>query len=80
LSIYSDTLIARKFDVDTAQKVSEDANLIISEGGVLTDKGMQMIKDFDKDLVKKNLNPGTTADLTASSIMVALLEVYKDKF
>ena len=80
LSIYSDTLIARKFDIETAQKVSEDASLIISEGGVLTDEGMEMLKDFDKDLVEKNLNPGTTADLTASSIMVALLDEYNDKF
>ena len=80
LSIYSDTLIARKFDVETAQKVSDDARLIIAEGGILTDKGTDMINEFDKDLVKKNLNPGTTADLTASSVMVALLDEYMDKF
>jgi triphosphoribosyl-dephospho-CoA synthase len=80
LSIYSDTLIARKYDVETAQKVSEDANLIISEGGILSDKGIGMVNKFDKDLVDKNLNPGTTADLTASSVMVALLDEYKDKF
>ena len=80
LSIYSDTLIARKFDVETAQKVSEDARLIIAEGGILTDKGTDMINEFDKELVKKNLNPGTTADLTASSVMVALLDEYMDKF
>ncbi len=80
LSIYSDTLIARKYDVETAQKVSEDAKLIIAEGGILTDKGKQMINEFDKSLIKKNLNPGTTADLTASSVMVALLDEYNDKF
>ena len=80
LSIYSDTLIARKFDVETAQKVSEDARLIIAEGGILTYKGTDMINEFDKELVKKNLNPGTTADLTASSVMVALLDEYMDKF
>jgi triphosphoribosyl-dephospho-CoA synthase len=80
LSIYPDTLIARKYDIETAQKVSEDARLIISEGGILTDNGIDMINDFDKDLVKKNLNPGTTADLTASSVMVALLDEYNNKF
>ena len=67
-------------DVETAQKVSDDARLIIAEGGILTDKGTDMINEFDKDLVKKNLNPGTTADLTASSVMVALLDEYMDKF
>ena len=80
LSIYPDTLIARKYDIETDQKVSEDARLIIAEGGILTDKGVDMINDFDKDLVKKSLNPGTTADLTASSVMVALLDEYNDKF
>ena len=80
LSIYSDTLIARKFNVETAQKVSDDARLIIAEGGILTDKGTDMINEFDKDLVKKNLNPGTTADLTASSVMVALLDEYMDRY
>ena len=80
LSIYPDTLIARKYGVETAQEISVDASLIIKEGGVLTDRGMDMLIDFDNDLVKKNLNPGTTADLTASSIMVALLDDYKSNF
>ena len=80
LAIYSDTLIARKYGVDIAQKVTEDANLIIAEGGILTDKGFDMVNEFDKELVDKNLNPGTTADLTASSIMVALLDEYGDNF
>lgn len=80
LSIYPDTLIARKYGVETAQEVSVDASLIVKEGGVLTDRGMDMLIDFDNDLVKKNLNPGTTADLTASSVMVALLDDYKANF
>ncbi len=80
LSIYPDTLISRKYDVETAQKVSDDARLIIAEGGILSNKGVQMIDKFDKDLTKKNLNPGTTADLTASSVMVALLDEYNNKF
>lgn len=80
LSIYPDTLIARKYGLDTAQEVSVDASLIIKEGGALTDKGMDMLVDFDEDLVQKNLNPGTTADLTASSVMVAILDEYRAKF
>ena len=64
LSIYPDTLIARKYDVETAQKVSEDARLIIAKGGILADNGIELINQFNKDLVKKNLNPGTTAIIT----------------
>jgi triphosphoribosyl-dephospho-CoA synthase len=80
LSIYPDTLIARKYGLETAQEVSVDASLIIKEGGVLTEKGMDMLNNFDQDLIEKNLNPGTTADLTASSVMVALLDEYKENF
>ena len=80
LSIYPDTLIARKYGLETAQEVSVDASLIIKEGGSLTERGMNMLIDFDEDLVEKNLNPGTTADLTASSVMVAILDEYKAKF
>lgn len=80
LSLYPDTLIARKYGVETAQEVSAEASSIIAEGGILTDKGKELIDAYDKDLVKKDFNPGTTADLTASSVMVALLNEFKDKF
>lgn len=80
LSIYPDTLIARKYGVETAQEVSAEASSIIAEGGILTDKGKELIDAYDKDLIKKEFNPGTTADLTASSVMVALIDEYKDNF
>ena len=80
LSIYPDTLIARKYGLDTAQEVSVDASLILKDGGILTERGSDMLKDFNQDLVEKNLNPGTTADLTASSVMVALLDEYRANF
>ncbi|MDD3984988.1 MAG: triphosphoribosyl-dephospho-CoA synthase [Methanobacterium sp.] len=80
LSIYSDTLISRKYGREIAEKVSEDANIIVAEGGILTDKGKDLLYKFELDLVEKKLNPGTTADLTASSVMVALLDEYKDNF
>jgi triphosphoribosyl-dephospho-CoA synthase len=80
LSIYPDTLIARKYGLETAQEVSVDANLIIAEGGILSDTGKDMIDSFDRELINKKLNPGTTADLTASSVMVALIDEYKDNF
>jgi len=80
LSIYSDTLISRKYGLEVAEKVSEDADRIVAEGGILTDKGKDLLYKFEVDLIEKNLNPGTTADLTASSVMVALIDEYKDNF
>jgi len=41
-------------------------------------KGISMVEKFDQELISNGLNPGTTADFTASSIMVAFLEGYND--
>ena len=50
----------------------------MDEGGILTQEGRYKLDQFDDELVKKGLNPGTTADLTASSIMAAYLADYKE--
>lgn len=76
LSEYPDTLISRKYDEEAAKKVSNDAKVILEEGGALTDNGSSMLKEFDKKLLKNKLNPGTTADLTASSIMAVFLDEF----
>lgn len=67
LSKIPDTLIARKNGIETAEKVSEDARAVLG--------GKMSIHDFDASLRSPDnrLNPGATADLVASSLMIALL-------
>lgn len=67
LSKIPDTLIARKNGMDVARKVSADARAVL--GGRLD------IAEFDASLRGEGnrLNPGTTADLVASSLMIALV-------
>ena len=60
-------------------EVLNDAKNILNTGGILNEEGYKLLKNFDQTLISKKLNPGTTADLTASSIMVALLEEYTIK-
>jgi triphosphoribosyl-dephospho-CoA synthase len=48
----------------------------MKKGGVLTDKSGAL--ENLTNLIKNGLNPGTTADFTASSIMVAYLNSYND--
>jgi triphosphoribosyl-dephospho-CoA synthase len=79
LSEFPDTLISRKYGADMAMEVLNDAKYIIDMGGILNDEGYNLLEDFDKNLISKKLNPGTTADLTASSIMVAFLEEFTIK-
>ena len=76
LSQYPDTLIERKYGVAKAQEVSSTAKSILDEGGILTQEGRDKLYQFDLELVRRGLNPGTTADLTASSIMAAYLADY----
>ena len=75
LSKNPDSLIQRKAGREKAVEVSERAAEILKEGGLLGERGKAMCWAFDEELhrYKGKLNPGTTADLTASSIFVALL-------
>lgn len=74
LSENPDTLISRKYGTSVSEGVSEDAKIILDMGGILTEEGRLQLVNFDQDLLHKKYNPGTTADLTASSLMIALLE------
>lgn len=69
-----DTLISRKYGMDTARIISADADSILQNGGILNSQGELLIRQFDKQLLKNRFNPGTTADITAASIMVAYLD------
>ncbi len=78
LSEVPDTLISRKYGEEKARQVSEDAKAILEEGGILTINGQSLVDEFDKKLIENDLNPGTTADFTASSIMIAYLDGYSN--
>ncbi len=70
LSRVPDSLIAGKNDPEVAEKISLEARGIL-EGGL----DVSRVQVFDEMLRSKGnkLNPGTTADLVASSLMIALL-------
>ena len=74
LSKYPDTFVQRVHGKEIAENVSKKARAIIKKGGMLTRAGKTLITKFDEELREKNINPGTTADLTASSLMLAILD------
>jgi triphosphoribosyl-dephospho-CoA synthase len=71
LSKVPDTLIARKNTTDIAIEVSNEARSVLEKG-----LNPKEVATFDSKLRShgNKYNPGTTADLTASSIMVAFLD------
>jgi triphosphoribosyl-dephospho-CoA synthase len=74
LAFTPDTLISRKYGENVALTVSKKARKIIEETEITSNKRLEALKDFDKYLRNNNFNPGTTADFTAASIFLGLLE------
>lgn len=67
LSSYPDSLVLRRFGENKALEVMKKAKKL--KGAPLDD-----LREWDSDLYKQGVNPGTTADLVASSLFVALLK------
>jgi len=82
LSEVPDTLIARKKGIEAARTVSRMATEVLAKGGIHTHDGRQAIAAMDRALrdEKHALNPGTTADLTAAALFLAMFarELEKD--
>jgi triphosphoribosyl-dephospho-CoA synthase len=77
LATTPDTLIGRKRSAAAAQAVSDEADRVLEAGGVFTVAGRQAMAALDARLRAapgNSLNPGTTADLMAATLFVALLE------
>ena len=76
LSEVPDTLISRKYGKEQAEKFSENAKTLLGEY-----EEEYFEKDliyFDNYLFENGFNPGTTADLTAASIMLSYLKEEMD--
>jgi len=89
MSRHPDTFIARKIgvqetpEIEKAVKIGlkktawivETADRIVKMGGLRTDEGTRAVREFDEKLQAGGgqLNPGTSADLTAGSLMIYLL-------
>ena len=82
LAALPDTLIARKVGWERAWEVSRRAAEVLAAGGVATAGGRRVLAAFDSFLRREGnkLNPGTTADLTAASLLVYFLEEGYDGF
>jgi len=61
--------------MNTAQEISDRATQVLKLGGLSTVEGKNAAIKFDDELKQAgtDMNPGTTADLTASSLLTALL-------
>ena len=76
LAASPDTHVARRGGPELAADISQRAADVLRAGGVRSDEGRKALGYFDHSLRDpRNIgNPGTTADLTAAAIFVALLQ------
>jgi len=79
LSQVPDTLVARKLGIGKAREVSLMAKRVLKAGGMKTSRGRKEAERMDKSLQRADhrCNPGTTADLTASTLSILLLSGYR---
>ncbi|UCE16336.1 MAG: triphosphoribosyl-dephospho-CoA synthase [Candidatus Bathyarchaeota archaeon] len=79
LSEVPDTLIARKVGLTKAKEVSAQAKQVLKAGGLATSSGRHSLWKLDEKLKDPlhQLNPGTTADITAAVLAISILNGYK---
>ena len=72
----ADTFIETKFDKHTAEEVSAQARRItykLEDSGYNIENILPEICNFDEDLLARNINPGSTADIIIGGLFIALL-------
>lgn len=71
-----DTLITREYGDKIAKKVSNKAKSILENSEIGSTDRLNQLKEFDVFLRNNKYNPGTTADFTAASLFVGLVDKY----
>jgi len=79
LSEVPDSLIERKSGRKAALEVSRMASEVLKRGGLADSEGKKAVLEMDETLHRAggDLNPGTTADLTAASLYLLLFEGWR---
>ncbi|MDB5408529.1 MAG: triphosphoribosyl-dephospho-CoA protein [Rhodospirillales bacterium] len=74
LVAFPDSHIARKFGLDVARSVEREASDLRLTLPDDPTAAFPVLLEFDRDLKRRGLNPGTSADLTVASLLAAEAE------
>jgi|Deesub1362A_J573_1020465.scaffolds.fasta_scaffold00076_111 triphosphoribosyl-dephospho-CoA synthase len=74
LSEVPDALVISKYGKDVGFEVQNLARKILERSNNDPDADMKRFSELDRKLLERRINPGTIADLTISSLYLALLE------
>ncbi|MGI6575200.1 MAG: triphosphoribosyl-dephospho-CoA synthase [bacterium] len=68
-----DTNIVGRHSLDMLHAVHEASRSIIAQGGMLSKKGREMVRQLDADFTRQRISPGGSADLAAATFFVFFL-------
>lgn len=71
-----DTTILNRHNLQVLSSVQQQAAGILGCGGMMTDKGRQLIGEWDEALIQKNISPGGAADLLAAAYYFYCIKNY----
>jgi triphosphoribosyl-dephospho-CoA synthase len=79
LSKFPDSLVIRKHGLEKGREISDNAKEILNLGGITTTEGGERLSQLDREFrsEKHKINPGTTADLTVSTLSIAILDGFR---
>ena len=78
LSEFPDSHISRKFGIETALAVQDEARSLSTKlNPEATHKSLYLLDTFDKRLKARGLNPGTTADFVVATLFASILSRMK---
>lgn len=72
LAAFSDSHVARKYGGTTAEAVRKEAVAVktVLDNTTADEARIRLLLDFDRSLKARNINPGTSADLTVACLLV----------
>jgi len=65
-----DTMVIREHGEEKMKYISKNAKEILDLGGSSTNKGYELLTKLDRELREKGINPGSSADITATAISI----------
>ena len=79
LAFECDSHLLRKYDFETANKIKKMSEITKKMSNNLN--YLFFLKKFDKYLKQLNLNPGTCADLTVTTLLISkITDIFKFRF
>lgn len=72
LATEPDTLVRTRHGPEVAREVRDRAATLVADGATAPDADGEAVRAFAAELVEREINPGTTADLVAAGLYVAL--------